>query len=117
MYFATELTLTSKGFMIYEEWSGNLVLAIVVVSCNIRVVIMSHQFNIMQGFLCSIGVILYFILYFIEGVVIASDSRNTLAQQMFTGLYWLLLIFVTYVIEGVVVVENTIKSLNLLIHQ
>lgn len=76
--------------MIYEEWSGNLILAIVIVSCNIRVILISNQFNIVQGLLCSFGIITYFITYFLVGVVIESDSKNTLSHEMSTGIYWIL---------------------------
>jgi hypothetical protein len=67
-------------------------------SCNIRIVLMSHQFNIVQGILCSLGPALYFFLYFLVGVIIDTNSQNTLVHQMNTGLYWILLIFNCFVI-------------------
>lgn len=98
--------------MIYYQWSGNLIMAIVVVICNIRIVLISHQVNIMQGFLCSIGPFLYFLIFFLIGVVVDTDAQNTLSHQMSTFLYWILLIFCCFVVEGVTVVENTIINLQ-----
>jgi len=66
--------------MIYEEWSGNMILAIVVVSCNLRVVLISNQFNVIQGLLCSFGVVSYYVTYFLIGVIIETDSKNTLGH-------------------------------------
>ena len=63
VYYSSELVLCEKGLMVYEQWSGNLVMAIIVISCNVRVVLMSHQFSIVQGLLCLIGPLLYFLLF------------------------------------------------------
>lgn len=98
--------------MIYKNWSGNLIYAIVVICCNIRVVLMSHQFNIVQGLLCTSGVLLYPLSYFLTTVIFATDSNNTLSQQFSSGLYWLLIILICFVIEGAKVAENTIHHLK-----
>jgi hypothetical protein len=104
VFYSTELMLCEKGLMIYYQWSGNLIMAIVVISCNIRIILMSHQLNIMQGLLCSIGPLLYFLIFFLIDVVVDTDVQNTLSHQMSTFLYWNLLIFCCFVVEGATVV-------------
>lgn len=112
IFYSSELVLSEKGYMIYYQWSGNLIMAIVVICCNIRIILISHQLNIMQGFLCSIGPLLYFLIFYLIGVVIDTDSQNTLVHQMSTFLYWILMIFCCFVVEGATVVENTIVNLR-----
>lgn len=63
VFYAAELTPTTGGYMTYREWEGNLVFAIVVISCNIRIVLMSHQFNIIQGFFVLFGIASYYLIY------------------------------------------------------
>jgi hypothetical protein len=92
VYFASEAQLTSRGYMIYTEWSGNLILAVVIITCNIRVILMSNQFNIMQGFLVAFGIISYFIITFLVGVILENDIKNVLPQSISTGIFWLLVI-------------------------
>jgi phospholipid-transporting ATPase len=112
VFYSTEFALCSRGYMIYKEWSGNLIFSIIVVACNIRIVIMSHQFNIVQGFITSMSVILYPILYLLVSVILATDSKNTLFHQFSTGLYWLLLVLVCFVNEGFKIVENNIVKMK-----
>ena len=76
---------------------------------------MSHQLNIIQCFFCFMGIVLYYLTYFLIGAVVYSDSKNTAAHQMSTGIYWLLIIFVSFVVEGLLVMENTARSINMLI--
>jgi len=116
VFFSTQQAISSKGYMIYQEWSGNLVLAIVVIVCNIRVILMSHQLNVMQCIFCALGIILYYLLFFVIGFLFVGDSKQTAAQSMSTGLYWLLIVFISFVIESLLVMENTARSINLLIH-
>jgi len=78
--------------MIYTEWSGNLVLAIVIITCNIRVILMSNQFNVMQGFLVSIGIISYFIITYLVSIILENDIKNMLGHSMSTGIFWILVI-------------------------
>ena len=113
VYYSSELTISEKGLMPYEQWSGNLVMAVIVVSCNVRIILMSHQLNIMQGFLCLIGPLLYFLLFYIIGFIVSTDSENTLEHQMSTGLYWILLIFNTFIIESIYAVDKTITNLRM----
>lgn len=116
VFFSTEQAISSKGYMIYQEWSGNLVLAIAVIVCNIRLILMSHQLNVMQCIFCALGIILYYLLFFVIGFLFVGNSKQTAAQSMSTGLYWLLIVFISFVIESLLVMENTAKSINLLIH-
>ncbi len=78
--------------MVYSDWSGNLVLTVVIITCNIRVILMSNQFNIMQGFLVAFGIISYFIVTFLVSVILENDIKNVLPQSMSTGIFWLLVI-------------------------
>ena len=98
VYYSSELVLCEKGLMVYEQWSGNLVMAVIVISCNVRVVLMSHQLSIVQGFLCLIGPLLYFLIFEVIGLIIPTDSSDTLSHQMSTGLYWILLISSVFII-------------------
>lgn len=92
VYYGSEYQLTSRGYMIYTEWSGNLVLAVVIITCNIRVILMSNQFNIMQGFFVSFGIISYFIVTFLVSLILENDIKNMLPQSVGTGIFWLLVI-------------------------
>ena len=92
VYFSSEGALSGKGLNIYGAWSGNLILAVVVWSCNIRIIIMSHQFNVLQGLFVSFGVLFYYLSYYLIGLIFTGDSKNNLSHQMSTGLYWLLVL-------------------------
>jgi hypothetical protein len=78
--------------MIYTEWSGNLILAVVIITCNIRVILMSNQFNIMQGIFVFFGIISYFIITFLVSLIFENDIKNMLPQSISTGIFWLLVI-------------------------
>ena len=78
VFYATEAQISGKGYVVYLEWSGNLVLAIVVVSCNLRVLLMSHQFNIVQGILIFVGVLSYYSLTFFISIILENEIKNTL---------------------------------------
>lgn len=92
VYFSTEQQIAGRGYMIYTEWSGNLILAIVVISCNIRVILMSNQLNIMQGFLVSIGIVSYFIVSYLISIILQNELKNVIGHQLGTGIFWVLVI-------------------------
>lgn len=73
---------------------------------------MSHQFNIVQGFIVSMSVLLYPALYLLVSIIFATDSKNTLIQQFSTGLYWLLLALMCFIIEGIYIVENNVANMK-----
>ncbi len=89
VYYSTELVISGSGYMVYGDWTGNTIFAIVVITCNIRIITISHQFNIIQGVLCASGVILFYLSFLIVTAIIDTDSKSTLFQEMGTGVYWL----------------------------
>lgn len=92
VFYATEAQISGKGYVVYLEWSGNLVLAIVVVSCNLRVLLMSHQFNIIQGILIFVGVLSYYSLTFFISIILENEIKNTLEHQLSSGTYWFIVL-------------------------
>jgi len=53
---------------------------------------MSNQFNVMQGFLVSIGIISYFIITYLVSIILENDIKNMLGHSMSTGIFWILVI-------------------------
>jgi predicted cobalt transporter CbtA len=96
VYFSTEQQLTGRGYMIYTEWSGNLILAIVVMACNIRVIMISNQLNVMQGLLVSFGIISYFMITYLISIILQNELKNVIAQQFSTGIFWVLVIIILF---------------------
>jgi magnesium-transporting ATPase (P-type) len=88
VFYSTEAQISGKGTVVYLEWSGNLVLAIVVVSCNLRVLLMSHQFNIIQGILIFLGIFSYYTFTFFISIILENEIKNTLEHQLSSGTYW-----------------------------
>ena len=90
VYYSTELEISSRGLIIYEEWSGNMILSIVVFTCNIRIIVISNQFSVFQGLLVFLGIFIYYLSYFLIGVTFENDAKGSISHQISTGIYWLL---------------------------
>jgi hypothetical protein len=99
-YYICEVSISPSGYVIYEEWNGMLIFNIVVVSANIRIWNMSNQFNLFQLFLCSVGIVSFYGMFWIIEILLYADVKNTLNHMLTSWLYWLLLVFYTLVIEG-----------------
>lgn len=90
-------------------------LAIVVVSCNLRVLLMSHQFNIVQGILIFVGILSYYSFTFFISIILENEIKNTLEHQLSSGTYWFILFFSCFILEGYYILSNTLYNMNLAI--
>lgn len=100
VFYGTSYALQPEGLMVYQIWSGMLIFNIVVVSINIRVLILSDQISLSLLISCISGIVSYYLMFLLVEVILYSDVKDTLSNQMSNSQYWLLLIFVCLVVEG-----------------
>ena len=100
IYFSTSFTIQSEGLMAYEIWAGMLIFNIVVVSINIRILIISDQLSPILLITCFAGIISYYLVFLFVEVILYSDVKDTLINQFGNGQFWMLLIFFCVLIEG-----------------
>ena len=112
VFYGTSYALQPEGLMVYKIWSGMLIFNIVVVSINIRVLIMSDQISLALLISCLSGIVSYYVMFVLVEVILYSDLKATLSNQMSNSQYWLLLIFVCLVVEGYEWVFRKYQSAN-----
>ena len=100
VYFATEEALSSKGYMIFNIWSGMLIFNIVVISVNIRVYLLSNQISLIMVISSIFSVLSYYLVFFLVEIILYSDVKNVLNHQLQSPIFWLLLLSMVFAIEG-----------------
>ena len=112
-YYLTNFSLLSNGRVGYQEFCGMLIFNTVIVTANIRIWNMSHQFNLFQFLLCAFGVLSYYLLTYIIQALFYLDVRNTLSHQTHSWIYWVLIILYAFVLEGAYFIGNRFNYINI----
>lgn len=100
VFFAENSALYSPGYVVYTEWSGMTILTVIVLTCNIRVMLLSNQLSILLATLCFLGCLGYFLVFYIF-TILPNTSYNSMLWRMVGSIEWWLVVgMLVWAIEG-----------------
>lgn len=62
-FYGAEFTLSPRCLGIYLSWSGMLIFAVIVISVNLRIILISNQISIVQLIVLLLGVGTFYAIY------------------------------------------------------
>lgn len=77
-----------------------LILAVVIITVNLRIFNMSSQLTPLLVLLCSFGVFSYYLMFFLIEILFYTDVKNTLTHQVTIWIYWMLIVMYVFAVEG-----------------
>lgn len=84
-----------------------LIFNIVVLTINIRILLLSNQISFLLLLTLLAGILSYYLMFLLVEVLLYSDCKGLLLNQLQSSQFWQLLLFFSVYLEGVEWAINT----------